>query len=92
MLEDYLKKNWRSTLFCAAILWAVFIFPTPYRHYSDNQGNSYRRNRLNGKIESWYGTLGGYKTCNTENYLAAQKIRKQQEAEAKLDSSDKKAK
>ena len=92
MFENYLKKYWRSTLFFAAILWAVFIFPTPYRHYYDNEGNSYRRNRLTGKIESWYGSLGGFKTCNTDNYLAAQKIRKQKEADAKLDSPEKKAK
>jgi hypothetical protein len=92
MIESYFRKYWRTVLFFGVVLWVWLIFPTPYKYYIDNEGNQYRRNRLTGRIECWYGNLGGFNTWNTESYLAAQKIRKQKEAEVKLDSSEKKTK
>jgi von Hippel-Lindau disease tumor supressor len=90
MLETFLKTNWRTLLFFFVLLWSWLVFPTPFKYYSDKDGDQFRRNRLTGKVECWYGSLNGFYSWNTDNWLAAQKIRKEKEAAAKEGSSEKK--
>lgn len=88
MMEAILKTNWRTLLFFFVLLWSWLVFPTPYRYYSDKDGDQFRRNRLTGKVECWYGSLNGFYSWNTDNWLAAQKIRKEKEAANKTESSE----
>ena len=88
MIETFLKTNWRTLLFFFVLLWSWLVFPTPFKYYSDQDGDQFRRNRLTGKVECWYGSLNGFYSWNTDNWLAAQKIRKEKEAANKTESSE----
>ena len=88
MIETLLKTNWRTLLFFFVLLWSWLVFPTPFKYYSEKDGDLFRRNRLTGKVECWYGSLNGFYLWNTDNWLAAQKIRKEKEAVTKTESSD----
>ena len=88
MIETLLKTNWRTLLFFFVLLWSWLVFPTPFKYYSEKDGDLFRRNRLTGKVECWYGSLNGFYLWNTDNWLAAQKIRKEKEAVTKTESSE----
>ena len=90
MIETFLKTNWRTVLFFFVLLWVWLVFPTPFKYYSDKDGDQFRRNRFTGNVECWYGSLNGFYSWNTDNWLAAQKIRKEKEAANKTESADKK--
>ena len=90
MIETFLKTNWRTLLFFFVLLWSWLVFPTPFKYYSEKDGDLFRRNRLTGKVECWYGSLNGFYLWNTDNWLAATKIRKEKEAAVKVESSEKK--
>jgi len=89
MIETFLKTNWRTLLFIFVLLWSWLVFPTPFKYYSEKDGDLFRRNRLTGKVEQWYGSLGGgFYLWNDDNWLAGQKIRKEKEAVTKTESSE----
>ena len=89
MIETLLKTNWRTLLFFFVLLWSWLVFPTPFEYDSTKDGILFRRNRLTGKVEQWYGSLGGgFYLWNDDNWLAGQKIRKEKEAVTKTESSD----
>ena len=89
MIETFLKTNWRTLLFFFVLLWSWLVFPTPFEYDSTKDGILFRRNRLTGKVEQWYGSLGGgFYLWNDDNWLAGQKIRKEKEAVTKTESSD----
>ena len=89
MFETLLKTNWRTLLFFFVLLWSWLVFPTPFEYDSTKDGILFRRNRLTGKVEQWYGSLGGgFYLWNDDNWLAGQKIRKEKEAVTKTESSD----
>jgi len=90
MIENLIKTNWRTLLFLFVALWVILVFPTPFKYYSEQDGDQFRRNRLTGKVESWYGSLGGFYLWSTDTWLAAEKTRKEKEAAAKAESSEKK--
>ncbi len=89
MIETFLKTNWRTLLFFFVLLWSWLVFPTPFEYDSTKDGILFRRNRLTGKVEQWYGSLGGgFYLWNDDNWLAGQKIRKEKEAVTKTESSE----
>ena len=89
MIETLLKANWRTLLFFFVLLWSWLVFPTPFEYDSTKDGILFRRNRLTGKVEQWYGSLGGgFYLWNDDNWLAGQKIRKEKEAVTKTESSE----
>ena len=89
MIETLLKTNWRTLLFFFVLLWSWLVFTTPFEYDSTKDGILFRRNRLTGKVEQWYGSLGGgFYLWNDDNWLAGQKIRKEKEAVAKTESSE----
>ena len=89
MFETLLKTNWRTLLFFFVLLWSWLVFPTPFEYDSTKDGILFRRNRLTGKVEQWYGSLGGgFYLWNDDNWLAGQKIRKEKEAVTKTESSE----
>ena len=89
MIETFLKTNWRTLLLFFVLLWSWLVFPTPFEYDSTKDGILFRRNRLTGKVEQWYGSLGGgFYLWNDDNWLAGQKIRKEKEAVTKTESSD----
>ena len=89
MIETLLKTNWRTLLFFFVLLWSWLVFPTPFEYDSTKDGILFRRNRLTGKVEQWYGSLGGgFCLWNDDNWLAGQKIRKEKEAVTKTESSE----
>ena len=89
MIETFLKTNWRTLLFFFVLLWSWLVFPTPFEYDSTKDGILFRRNRLTGKVEQWYGSLGGgFYLWNDDNWLAGQKIRKEKEAITKTESSE----
>ena len=89
MIETLLKTNWRTLLFFFVLLWSWLVFPTPFEYDSTKDGILFRRNRLTGKVEQWYGSLGGgFYLWNDDNWLAGQKIRKEKEAVTKTESSE----
>ena len=89
MIETFLKTNWRTLLLFFVLLWSWLVFPTPFEYDSTKDGILFRRNRLTGKVEQWYGSLGGgFYLWNDDNWLAGQKIRKEKEAVTKTESSE----
>lgn len=89
-METFVKTNWRTLIFFFVLLWVWLVFPTPFKYYSDNDGDQFRRNRFTGQVECWYSSLGGFYSWTTDHWLAAQKIRREKEAATKTENSEKK--
>lgn len=71
MIESFLKRNWRTVYFFAAILFATLVWPTVYVYWTDKGGDYMRANRLTGTREVyWYG-LGEWRTWNSEEWFKA---------------------
>ena len=82
MIESFLKKNWRTLILVLVLLWAWFVFPTPYKFRIVEWNNSsgvdfYRVNRLNGTVEAWYGAQEVWAPFSTRSWLTNQEVRKQ---------------
>ncbi len=71
MIEIFLKKNWRSVIFLAAVLFVWLVWPSPYTYYKAKDGSSYRRNRLTEKVESYWSSLGGWRYNDYDSYNKA---------------------
>ena len=71
MIEIFLKKNWRSVILLAAVLFVWLVWPSPYAYSKGKDGSSYRRNRLTDKGESYWSSLGEYRYDDWESYTKA---------------------
>ena len=71
MIENFLKKNWRTVYLIAGILFAYLVWPTPYVYWTDKEGDYMRANRLTGTREVyWYG-LGEWRRWDRESWNQA---------------------
>ena len=61
-LESFLRRNYRTLVFIALLLLAVFVWPTLYKMEITGPRNStlVRQNRVTGKIEKKYISGGGW--------------------------------
>ena len=71
MIEIFLKKNWRSVILLAAVLFVWLVWPSPYSYYKGKDSSQFRRNRLTEKVESYWGGLGGWRYDDWESYTKA---------------------
>ena len=86
MVELFLKNNWRSMLFLIGLVLLWIVFPTPYSFWITNKENgteAFRMNRLTGKIETWYPSLG-WATWSTDSWIAFRKAQDQKKEAAGL--------
>jgi len=71
MIEIFLKKNWRSVILLAAVLFVWLVWPSPYTYYKGKDNSSFRRNRLTEKVESYWGGLGEWRYNDWDSYNKA---------------------
>jgi hypothetical protein len=84
MLENFLKNNWRSLLLLATILFAWFVWPTPYYYYKGKDNALFRQNRFTGTAESYWGGLGKWKRNDWDSFHKA----KQEDDELKKQTGE----
>jgi len=54
VIESLIAKNWRTLALVAVILFAWFVWPTPYKQLPLRNGIwPQRENRLTKKVEVW---------------------------------------
>lgn len=61
MVEEFIKSNWRTLMVIFLLLFAYLVYPTPFAYwttYNNEDMEIYRRNRITGTVEAWYGSLG----------------------------------
>ena len=73
MLEKFLKNNWRSAIFVGVILFAGFVWPTPYYYYRSKDGFLFRQNRITRTTEGYWAELSQWRPDNLEAYTQAKK-------------------
>jgi hypothetical protein len=73
MLEKFLKNNWRSAIFVGVILFAGFVWPTPYYYYRSKDGSLFRQNRITRTTEGYWPALSQWRPDNLEAYTQAKK-------------------
>jgi len=66
MVEVLLKNNWRTILVVGAILFAWFIWPTPYAtpfgYVTEGSANVVRYNRLTKGMDCYWWSDGKWRT------------------------------
>ena len=74
MVENFLKKNWRTVILGGLCLLGWFVWPTPYIFWIEKgeKGSDYMRiNRFTGKPEAyWYG-LGQWRSWDRLGWTQA---------------------
>jgi hypothetical protein len=62
MIETLILKNWRTLLLVCGLIFALFVWPTPYKpsvYYKFGDSSNwhveiFRESRITGKIEAWW--------------------------------------
>ena len=78
MIEAFLKNNWRTVILIGVVLFAWFVWPTPYFYWA-KKDHRYRANRFTGAEESRWGGLGQWRKTDWESFQKA----KQDDADLK---------
>ena len=73
MIETFLKNNWRTVTLGGVVVFAWFVWPTPYEYFDAKDGSRCRQNRFNQKSEVWWGSLQQWRTDNQASYNQAKK-------------------
>lgn len=79
MIEIFLKKNWRTVLLAFALLFAFFVWPTPYSCWSEKNAenpkfSNYKRiNRFTGERQAYWPSLGQWRLDSGKGYAEAKK-------------------
>ena len=73
MIESFLKKNWRTVWLVGVILWAFFVWPTPYAVYREKDDNLSRMNRFTGKQEDYWSLLARWIPSDAMSFYQASK-------------------
>ena len=79
MIEIFLKKNWRTVLLAFVTMFAFFVWPTPYRYWSEKNAENpkysvYKRiNRFTGERQVYWSSLGQWRLDSEKGYAEAKK-------------------
>jgi hypothetical protein len=73
MFEKFLKNNWRSVVLGGVILFAFFVWPTPYMYYRQKDGDSCRQSRITRQEEVYWSELCQWRPNNSIAYAQAKK-------------------
>jgi len=59
-METFLAKNWRSLLVLAALICAIFVWPTRFSVWQSGH-RIFRENRITGQVQTWDSFKGRWK-------------------------------